>query len=124
MYIFDTAWNRLLQLKKKKISDVCRRKMKENVEGSMTGRFANVLRRSTKKRNQRCACICLVPLNHDTKRMRYTCIYLVLLATDQAKAVRELTQHVRETTSKGSEQYAAETTCRRKDRRPKGHLPT
>ena len=51
-------------------------------------------------------------------------IYPVLLATDQAKAVRELTQHVRETTSKGSEQYAGETTCTRKDRRPKGHLPT
>ena len=36
-------------------------------------------------------------------------IYPVLLATDQAKAVGELTQHVRETTSKGSEQYAGET---------------
>ena len=97
-----------------------------NVEGSVTGRFANVLRRSTKKGNQRCACtgICLVPLSYDTKKMRYTCIYPVLLATDQAKAVRELTQHVRETTSKGSEQYAGETTCRRKDRRPKDHLPT
>ena len=100
-----------------------------NAEGSVTSRFANVpfanvLRRSTKKGNQRCACICLVPLSYDTKKMRYTCIYPVLLATDQAKAVRELTQHVRETTSKGSEQYAGETTCRRKDRRPKGHLPT
>ena len=30
--------------------------------------------------------------------MRYACVYLVLLATDQAKAVGELTQHVRETT--------------------------
>ena len=44
-----------------------------NVEGSVTGRFANVpfanvLRRSTKKGNQRCACICLVPLSHDTKK--------------------------------------------------------
>ena len=46
-----------------------------NVEGSVTGRFANVpfanvLRRSTKKRNQRCACtgICLVPLSYDTKK--------------------------------------------------------
>ena len=58
------------------------------------------------------------------KNAMHMYIYPVLLATDQAKAVRELTQHVRETTSKGSEQYAGETTCRRKDRRPKGHLPT
>ena len=36
--------------------------------------------------------------------MRYVWIYLVLSATDQAKAVRELTQNVRETTSDVSEQ--------------------
>ena len=30
--------------------------------------------------------------------MRYACVYLVLSATDQAKVVGELTQHVRETT--------------------------
>ena len=35
--------------------------------------------------------------------MRYACVYLVLLATDQAKAVGELTQHVRETTSEVGE---------------------
>ena len=35
--------------------------------------------------------------------MRYACVYLVLSATDQAKAVGELTQHVRETTSEVGE---------------------
>ena len=42
-----------------------------------------------------------------------------LTATDQAKAVRELTQHVREATSEVSEQDAGETTSRQKDRKPK-----
>ena len=42
--------------------------------------------------------------------MRYACVYLVLLATDQAKAVGELTQHVRETTSEVGEQEVGETT--------------
>ena len=37
------------------------------------------------------------------KKVRYACVYLVLLATDQAKAVGELTQHVRETTSEVGE---------------------
>ena len=41
-----------------------------------------------------------------------------LTATDQAKAVRELTQHVREATSEVSEQDVGETTSRRKDRKP------
>ena len=41
-----------------------------------------------------------------------------LTATDQAKAVRELSQHVREATSEVSEQDAGETTSRRKDRKP------
>ena len=59
-----------------------------NVEGSMTGRFAhvpfaNVLRRSTKKsKNQRCACICLVPLSHDTKKCDthvYTSFFKLLI---------------------------------------------
>ena len=36
--------------------------------------------------------------------MRYACIYLFLSATDQAKAVGELTQNVCETTSDVSEQ--------------------
>ena len=39
-------------------------------------------------------------------------IYPVLSATDQAKAVKELTQHVRETTSDG------ETTRTRNGRKP------
>ena len=38
------------------------------------------------------------------KKVRYACIYLVLSATDQAKAVGELTQNVCETTSDVSEQ--------------------
>ena len=37
------------------------------------------------------------------KRVRYTCIYLVLSATDQAKAVWQLIQQVRETTSEVNE---------------------
>ena len=50
--------------------------------------------------------------------MRYASTYLLLSATDQAKAVRELTQHVRETTSQVGEQDVGETTRRRNDRRP------
>ena len=42
--------------------------------------------------------------------MRYACVYLVLSATDQAKAVGELTPHVRETTSEVGEQEVGETT--------------
>lgn len=54
-------------------------------------------------------------LNHDTKIVRHACIYLViLLATDKAKVVRELIQHVRETTSEVSEQDIGESTRRRK----------
>ena len=45
--------------------------------------------------------------------MRYACINVVLVATDQAKAVRELTQHVREKTSEVKEQEVGETTRRR-----------
>ena len=44
------------------------------------------------------------------KKVRYACIYLVLSATDQAKAVGEVTQNVRETTSEVSEQEVGETT--------------
>ena len=36
----------------------------------------------------------------------------------QVKAVRELTQHVLETTSEVSKQDVGETTCRRNDRKP------
>ena len=52
------------------------------------------------------------------KKVRYASIYLLLSATDQAKAVRGLTQHVRETTSQVGEQDVGETTRRRNDRRP------
>ena len=41
-----------------------------------------------------------------------------LSATDQALAVRELTQHVREATSDVSEQDVGETTRSRNDRKP------
>ena len=44
------------------------------------------------------------------KKVRYVCIYLVLSATDQAKSVRELTQHVGETNSVVSKQDVGETT--------------
>ena len=40
-------------------------------------------------------------------------MYFVTLATDQAKAVRELTQHVRETTSEVRERDVGETTVNR-----------
>ena len=52
--------------------------------------------------------------------MRYACENLVLPATDQAKAVRELTQHVRETTSEVAELDVGETTRKRNDRKPLG----
>ena len=44
------------------------------------------------------------------KKVRYACVYLVLSATDQAKAVAELIQHVRETTLEAVEQDVGETT--------------
>ena len=49
-------------------------------------------------------------LSHDTKKVRYACVYLVLSATDQAKAVAELIQHVHETTLEAVEQDVGETT--------------
>lgn len=53
------------------------------------------------------------------KKVRYACIYLLLSATDQAKAVRgELTQDVRETTSQVGEEDVGETTRRRNERKP------
>ena len=55
-------------------------------------------------------------LSHGTKKVRYAYIYFVLSATYQAKAVRELTQHVRGTTSKVSEQNVSETSSGRNDR--------
>ena len=45
-------------------------------------------------------------------------MYLVLAATDQAQAVKELTQKVHKTTSKVSEQDIGETTRRRNDHKP------
>ena len=52
----------------------------------------------------------LCSLSHDTKKLRYVCKYLALSATDQAKAVRELTQHVGGANSVVSEQDFGETT--------------
>ena len=86
-----------------------------------TGRFANVpfanyLLRFAKKRNESWVYI----YAHDTKKVRYACIYLVLSATDKAKAVGEVTQNVRETTSEVySEQEVGETTRRRNDSKPR-----
>ena len=54
------------------------------------------------------------------KVVRYASVYLVLSATDQTKAVRELTQHVTETTSEVAEQDFGETTRRQNDRKPLG----
>ena len=45
--------------------------------------------------------------------MRYVCISLVLSATDRAKASRELTQHVHETTAEVSKQDPGETSVDR-----------
>ena len=42
------------------------------------------------------------------EKVQHACIYLFLLATDKAKVVRELTQHVRETTSEVSKQDIGE----------------
>ena len=47
------------------------------------------------------------------KKVRYACIYFVLSATDQEKAVKELTQHARESTSEVGEQDVGETTVNR-----------
>ena len=55
--------------------------------------------------------------SHDTKKVRYACLYLVLSSTDQEKAVTELTQHVSETASEVSEQDPGEMTLRRNDRK-------
>ena len=68
--------------------------------------FANVLCHSSKKLNERCACICFVLSAMIQKNVIR--IYLVLSATDQVNAVWELTQHVRETTSEVSEQDVGE----------------
>ena len=56
-------------------------------------------------------------LIHDTKKCVSRVYVLVLSATDQAKAVEELTQHVREMTSEVSEQDVGKTTRRRNDRK-------
>ena len=45
--------------------------------------------------------------------MRYASIYFVLSATNQEKAVKELTQHVSESTSEVGEQDVGETTVNR-----------
>ena len=45
--------------------------------------------------------------------MRYASIYFVVLATDQEKAVKELTQHASESTSEVGEQDVSETTVNR-----------
>ena len=56
-------------------------------------------------------------LSHNTKQCD-TYVYTSFLQPDQAKAVRELTQHVRETNSKVSEQDVGETIRRRNERKP------
>ena len=45
--------------------------------------------------------------------MRYASVYFVVLATDQEKAVKELTQHASESTSEVGEQDVGETTVNR-----------
>ena len=94
--------------------------LNKGVPERATGRFVNVpfanhLRRFATKRNELCIYICTW-----YKKVRYACIYLVLSATDKAKAVGEVTQNVRETTSEVySEQEVGETTRRRNDRKPR-----
>ena len=56
-------------------------------------------------------------LSHDTNKMLYECIYFVLSATYQVKAVKEQPQHISETTSEVSEQDVGETTRRRTNRK-------
>ena len=57
-------------------------------------------------------------LIHDTKKCISRAYVLVLSATDQAKAVKDLTQHVREMASEVSEQDVGKTTRSRNDRKP------
>ena len=72
----------------------------------VTGRFgnvpfANVLCRSAKKQNKDWQRMYMLrSLSHDTKKCDNACICLVLSATDQAKALRELTQHANRTLAK------------------------
>ena len=80
--------------------------------------FANVLCCFAKKGNERFALYMLRSLSHDTNKMLYACIYFVLSATDQVKAVKVLPQHISETTSEVSEQDVGETTHWRTNRKP------
>ena len=82
--------------------------VKANHALSNSAQFASVLCRSAKKRNERCACICFVRSAMIQKS-----------ATDQAKAVTEMTQYVRETTSEVSKQDVGKTTRGRNDRKPR-----
>ena len=83
---------------------------------SPTSRFANVpfasvSCRSAKNQNKRCARICFVRSAMIQKN-----------GTDQAKAVTEMTLHVRETTSEVSKQDVGETTRRRNDKKPRNDI--
>ena len=72
--------------------------------------FANVLCRSTKKRNERCSCLCFVLSAMIQKSAIRMYIPRSFKHWSQAKAVRELTQQVSRKTSEVSEQDVGETT--------------
>ena len=80
--------------------------------------FANVLCRSTKKRNERCSCLCFVLSAMIQKSAIRMYIPRSFKHWSQAKAVRELTQQVSRKTSEVSEQDVGETNRRRNDRKP------
>ena len=82
--------------------------------------FANVLCRSTKKRNERCSCLCFVLSAMIQKSTIGMYIPRYFKHWSQAKAVRELTRQVSRTTSEVSEQDVGETNRRRNDRKPVG----
>ena len=105
------------------------RNLNKDIPERATGRFANVpfanhFRRFATKRNESCIYnyiyLHMIQKKPWYKKVRYACIYLVLSATDRAKTVGEVTQHVRETTSEVcSEQEVGETTLRWNDRKPR-----
>ena len=77
--------------------------------------FANVSFCSSKKRNERCAWICFV-LSVTIQKSGIRMYILRSLSHWSGETVRELTQHLRETTSEVGEQDVGEATRRRNDR--------
>ena len=84
---------------------------------SPTSRFANVLCRSAKKRNERCACICFVLSARVQNSAMRMCIPRSF-SHWSGEGSWGTDPHVRETTSEVGEQDFGETTRRRNDSKP------